>query len=149
MIVRSPTAILIVDANIILRAVMGRSFGQLLPAATDRRTIRTTHRAMREIYGVMRGRGLADALHVAALARTMTFVTVEPAAAYEALEEKAANVLCEAPQSRNGSTNDAHILALAWALDADIWSHDRDFAGTGWPSWSSANLAAALAAEAA
>ena len=44
-----------------------------------------------------------------------------------------------------GSTADAHVPSLAWTLDADIWSHDRDFAGTGWPSWSSANLRAALA----
>lgn len=44
----------------------------------------------------------------------------------------------------NGSVRDAHILALAWTLDADIWSHDRDFAGTGWPSWSNGNLRASL-----
>lgn len=56
--------------------------------------------------------------------------------------------LRNAVASRNGSTSDAHILALAWTYDADIWSHDRDFAGTGWPSWSTANLAAALADEA-
>lgn len=37
---------------------------------------------------------------------------------------------------------------MAWLYDADIWSHGRDFAGTGWPSWSNANLAAALADEA-
>jgi hypothetical protein len=52
-----------------------------------------------------------------------------------------------APASRNGSSSDAHVLALAWLAEADIWSHDRDFAGTGWPSWSSANLRAALARE--
>jgi predicted nucleic acid-binding protein len=59
--------------------------------------------------------------------------------------EAAALVLQLAPASRNGSMRDAHILALAWSLDADIWSHDRDFAGSGWPSWSNANLRAALA----
>jgi len=67
---------------------------------------------------------------------------------YKYLLAEAADVLRNAVASRNGSVNDAHILALAWTYDADIWSHDRDFAGTGWPSWSSANLAAALAAEA-
>ena len=61
----------------------------------------------------------------------------------------AADTLRNAPASRNGSVKDAHILALAWTFDADIWSHDRDFGGTGWPSWSSVNLAAALSAEAA
>ena len=50
--------------------------------------------------------------------------------------EGAANAVA----SRNGSTADAHLLACAWAFDADLWSHDRDFAGTGWASWSNANL---------
>lgn len=56
--------------------------------------------------------------------------------------------LRNAVASRNGSVSDAHILSLAWLYDADIWSHDRDFAGTGWPSWSNGNLAVALADEA-
>jgi predicted nucleic acid-binding protein len=58
--------------------------------------------------------------------------------------EEAQTVLRNAAASKNGSTNDAHVLALAWTVDADLWSHDRDFAGTGWPSWSTANLMAAL-----
>jgi predicted nucleic acid-binding protein len=57
---------------------------------------------------------------------------------------EAVRVLTEAVASRNGSTSDAYLLACAWLLDADIWSHDRDFAGTGWPSWSNANLLRAL-----
>jgi predicted nucleic acid-binding protein len=39
---------------------------------------------------------------------------------------------------------DAHLLALAWIMDADLWTHDRDFAGTGWPAWSSHNLMTVL-----
>lgn len=62
--------------------------------------------------------------------------------------EAAAHMLKNAVASRNGSPADAHLLAVAWTYDADIWSHDRDFAGTGWPSWSSANLLAALEASA-
>jgi predicted nucleic acid-binding protein len=63
--------------------------------------------------------------------------------------EEAARMLKNAVASRNGSPADAHLLAVAWIYKADIWSHDRDFAGTGWPSWSSANLLAALEASAA
>ncbi len=44
----------------------------------------------------------------------------------------------------SGSERDAHLLACAWAFDADIWTHDRALAGTGWPSWSTANLSDAL-----
>jgi predicted nucleic acid-binding protein len=57
----------------------------------------------------------------------------------------AAIALRDSIPSRNGSTNDAHILALAWSANAEIWSHDRDFAGTGVASWSTLNLLTALA----
>ena len=52
--------------------------------------------------------------------------------------------LREAVASHNGSTGDAHILALAWQADADIWTSDRDFAGTGVATWSTPNLMRAL-----
>jgi predicted nucleic acid-binding protein len=52
--------------------------------------------------------------------------------------------LKEAVASNNGSVNDAHLVALAWSLDADIWTTDRDFAGTGIASWSTPNLMRAL-----
>jgi PIN domain len=32
------------------------------------------------------------------------------------------------------------VLALARDIDADIWTTDRDFAGTGVASWSTPNL---------
>jgi predicted nucleic acid-binding protein len=33
--------------------------------------------------------------------------------------------------SRNGAIRDAHVLALARCVEADVWTTDRDFAGTG------------------
>ncbi len=71
-------------------------------------------------------------------------IDVIDASYYSDRIESAARVLSDAVASRNGSTSDAHVLACAWLLDADIWSHDRDFAGTGRPSWSNANLLRAL-----
>lgn len=65
-------------------------------------------------------------------------------AVYADVVEDAARVLTKAVASRNGSTADAHLLACAWTFDADLWSHDRDFAGTGWASWSNANLNASI-----
>jgi len=59
--------------------------------------------------------------------------------------DEAERSLLEAVASRNGSTRDAHVLALAWLADADIWTFDRDFAGTGVASWSTPNLMRALA----
>jgi predicted nucleic acid-binding protein len=47
--------------------------------------------------------------------------------------------------NRNGSTRDAHVLALASSVDADTWTTDRDFAGTGVATWSTPNLMRRLA----
>jgi predicted nucleic acid-binding protein len=58
----------------------------------------------------------------------------------------AETTLRDAVASRNGSTRDAHVLALAQAADADIWTTDRDFAGAGVATWSTPNLMRALAA---
>lgn len=55
-----------------------------------------------------------------------------------------ADLLADAAAVLTVAAADAHLLACAWACDADVWSFDRDFAGTGWPSWSNANLLAAL-----
>jgi hypothetical protein len=69
----------------------------------------------------------------------MNFVAMK-GAVLSAAEES----LRDAVASRNGSVADAHVLACAWSFDADIWSHDRDFAGTGVASWSTINLMRAL-----
>ena len=67
-------------------------------------------------------------------------MTVVPVAALLPLLKQSEIALTEAVQSRNGSARDAHMLALAWSLDADIWTTDRDFAGTGVATWSTPNL---------
>jgi hypothetical protein len=35
---------------------------------------------------------------------------------------------------------DAHVLALAWSIEADIWTTDRDCAGAGIANWSTPTL---------
>ncbi len=72
-------------------------------------------------------------------------ITVVPVATLEPLLAQSEVALRDAVASRNGSTKDAHVLALAWDVDADIWTPDRDFAGTGIATWSTPNLLEALA----
>ena len=72
-------------------------------------------------------------------------MTVVPVAALSALLPQAEIALRDAVPSRNGSSDDAHALALAWSLEADIRSTDRDFAGTGVAGWSTPNLIRGLA----
>ena len=141
---RRPSDTLVVDANILVTAVMGRVGPETLVRVGTSRVLLTTPGAQREARRVLTDprfkRPAADAVAEAAFA----IAGVQPAEHFEDLLEDAARCLMEAVASANGSTADDHVLALAWAAGADIWSHDRDFGGTGWPSWSTRNLRQAL-----
>ncbi len=140
---KAPTSALVVDAAILIAAARGRSSGAVLAASraaalviSDRSVAEARRRIdlglkLPEVHGVV------DALFAE--------MTVVPVAALSALLPRAEIVLRDAAASRNGSIADAHVLALAWSIDADIWTTDRDFAGTGVASWSTPNLVRALA----
>jgi predicted nucleic acid-binding protein len=98
-------------------------------------TDRVVHEARRRIELGLKRRDLLEIID--ALAAEMTVVPVAAVVPHLARSETA---LRDAPPSRNGSTRDAHVLALAWSVEADIWTADRDFAGTGTATWSTANL---------
>jgi PIN domain len=72
-------------------------------------------------------------------------LTIVPVAALAPLLAGSEVALRDAVPSRNGSTRDAHVLALAWSVEADVRTTDRDFAGAGIASWSTPNLMRALA----
>jgi predicted nucleic acid-binding protein len=140
---KAPASTLVLDAAIFVAAARGRSSGAILQAqrvAVLVTTDRVVQEARRRIeLGLKRPDLLAI---IDALAEE---VTVVPVAALEPLTERSAIVLRNAVASRNGSTKDAHVLALAWDVDADIWTTDRDFAGTGVATWSTPNLMRGLA----
>jgi predicted nucleic acid-binding protein len=73
-------------------------------------------------------------------------ITIVPIAALEPILPRCEETLRDAVASRNGSIRDAHVLALAWCVEGDIWTTDRDFAGTGAATWSTPNLMRGLAA---
>lgn len=139
---RSAPAALAVDAGILISAVLGRSAAAVTAVATAVPLV-TTERAVEEASRRLAlGMGRPDLLQaLRALVAPIEVVSEQRLASQMAL---AAEFLRDAAQSRNGSTTDAHILALAWAADAQIWSHDRDFAGTGVASWSTINLLGVL-----
>ena len=103
-------------------------------------TDRAVHEARRRIMLGLRQPELVELLD-----GLLANITVVPVAALQAHLNDAETVLKEAVPSRNGSTGDAHILALAWSVEGDVWTADRDFAGTGTASWSTPNLIRALA----
>lgn len=140
---RAPSAVLVVDANIILSVVLGRRSAAVFARVAKSCRVITSARTVQEVRGVLRDKvppiaDLAEALLAA--------IGMIDAAIYAERIDAAERCLALAVASQNGSIADAHLLACAWVFDADIWSHDRDFAGCGWPSWSNANLAAWLPA---
>ncbi|MGX7708113.1 PIN domain-containing protein [Methylobacterium sp. Gmos1] len=141
---RPPSPIIVVDTNIILSVALGRRSRPAFEIIRARRELVTSARSVEEVLGVLHDlKGVRETMTAQTEAILRDLAVVE-AAAYAKYSPEAAHVLSHAVASRNGSTSDAHVLACAWLLDADIWSHDRDFAGTGWPSWSNANLLRAL-----
>lgn len=145
---RPPSVALVVDTNIVIALVFGAKGRGLWDRVQAHRHLLVSVEAVTELMSVIwhqRDRFPHASDDATSLLR---FIDVPPPERYAPMLQEAASALRNAVASRNGSEKDAHILALAWAHEADIWSHDRDFAGTGWPSWSNANLASALADEA-
>jgi predicted nucleic acid-binding protein len=140
---KPPSPCLIVDSNIILSTVLGRPALQKLKAVSTQRILVVTSDSLTEIERVAT-HVLSTKVERAALQDALALLVVIEHEDYRGGLAIAAQFLRNAPPSRNGSMEDAHILACAWIFNADIWSHDRDFAGTGWPNWSTANLMAAL-----
>ncbi|WP_230534192.1 PIN domain-containing protein [Microvirga roseola] len=139
---RAVPAALVVDANILVAAVLGSTTGTHLDLISGRRSLITSEAAFEEAYRVIGHVRPNDLSVLESLLDLVTIIAGEDVADEDTATAEMA--LRDAPASRNGSVTDAHLLALAWTLDADLWSHDRDFAGTGWPSWSTSNLLAAI-----
>ena len=138
-----PSSTLVLDAAVLVAAVRGRSSGAIAVAARAASLVttdRVVHEARRRVELGLKRPELLEVLH--ALVAEMTVVPVAALAPHLARSEI---VLRDAVPSRNGSIRDAHVLALAWSVDADVWTTDRDFAGTGVATWSTANLMRGLA----
>ena len=139
---RRPAPALVVDTAILIAVVLGRGSGALRVAGRDL-SLLTTERAVEEARRRMElGMKRPDLL--GKLDTLLADVTVVPTGEPTPVLDEAATCLRDAVASRNGSTRDAHILALAWAADADVWTTDRDFAGAGVATWSTPNLMRAL-----
>lgn len=140
---RPPSTTIVIDAAILVAAVRGRSAGAILKAAGSAILV-TTDRAVQEArrrieLGLKRPELLGVLDDLAAL------LTVVPVAALEPVLVGCEETLRDAVPSRNGSVRDAHVLALVWSVEADVWTTDRGFAGTGVATWSTPNLMRGLA----
>jgi predicted nucleic acid-binding protein len=140
---RAPTSTLVVDAAVLVAAARGRSSGALLEAGRSAALVttdRVVHEARRRIELGLRRPELLEIID-----GLLAEITVVPVAALTPVLAENELVLRDAVASRNGSIRDAHVLALARSVEADVWTADRDFAGTGVASWSTLNLMRGLA----
>lgn len=135
---KAPSSTLVLDAAVMVAAARGRSSGAILAAARSAALVTTdlvVHEARRRIeLGLKR----PDLLPI--IDALVAEINVIPIAALRPLLAQCEIALRDAVASRNGSTKDAHVVALAWSVEADIWTSDRDFAGTGVATWSPPNL---------
>lgn len=139
---RRPSDQLVVDAAILVAFARGSRIA-VLSTVAEARALTSTKRAFDEARKrVDLGMSRPDLLPF--LDALMALIDVIEDDRIEHFMFSARLALKNAVPSGNGSTRDAHILALAWLIDADIWSPDRDFAGTGVASWSTPNLVRAL-----
>lgn len=127
---------LIVDANILLGAVLGRSLPFLAEIASRDAALLVPARIIleaRSIAADKRRVPLDDALDRLAAAEAM--ITVLDELHYAHLEEPARERL------EGTGLRDWPMLAASMALDAPIWTNDRDLFGTGVAVWHTRNIA--------
>lgn len=143
---RTPSDNIAIDANILVSMVLSRAepskrMREFVRVATSVALV-TSERAVHEVR--MRVHSLRpEALPIAE--RALTAVKIFPDNNIPSLVmREAAGFLQRAPQSGNGSIRDDHLLSVASVVGADIWSHDKDFFGTGVAVWSTGNLMVAL-----
>jgi len=127
---------ILLDANILVSAVLGEQVPRVLAAAHARGvSLAVPEAQLREAARVLVEKlGFAEDDASQSLAAMAALVTVLPMEFYAAMESAARERLHERARS------DWPLLAAALALGGAIWSHDRDLFGVGVPVWSSRNM---------
>ncbi|MBX9716659.1 MAG: nucleotide-binding protein [Burkholderiaceae bacterium] len=129
---------IVLDANVLMRAVLGRRVDRLLERFASQVTFLAPEVAFDDVHehlaSVLTKRGELNALQPALEKLTklrLAVRAVEPAE-YEAM--KPAALVRIGPRD----PDDWPIMACALALNCPIWTEDRDFFGTGVATWTTA-----------
>lgn len=117
---KRPSTTIVVDAAILIAAVRGRSSGAI-PVAAANAILVTTDRVVQEARRRIE-LGLKRPELLGALDDLADVLTIVPVAALEPVLARYEETLRDAVPSRNGSVRDAHVLALAWSVEADVWN---------------------------
>jgi predicted nucleic acid-binding protein len=129
---------IVLDANVLMRAVLGRRVDRLLESFAPQVTFLAPEVAFDDVRdhlaSVLTKRGALEALPPALEKLTKLRMAVQfvDQAEYESM--KPAALARIGPRD----PDDWHILACALALNCPIWTEDKDFFGTGVATWTTA-----------
>lgn len=122
---------LVLDANILVRAVLGRRVLELLTQHYETTTFFAPDEAFTDaetyLPRIFETRKLDWNLGAAVLARLPTLVQPVELAVYSEFEAQA--------RRRIRDERDWPVLATALALDCPVWTEDQDFFGSGVATW--------------
>jgi predicted nucleic acid-binding protein len=128
----------VLDANILIRAVLGARVRTLIEGYCDRVAFFVAREAVEEVEqylgDIAARRGIPEAVWRDTLAGVMATVQTIPLDALEPAEVEArARIGVRDPE-------DWPTLAAALLLECPIWTEDRDFFGSGVPTWTTATV---------
>lgn len=122
---------LVLDANIMVSALIGRSFSLIEGLVENGVELFATDAQIAETRKTLAGRPNATSEWVENLLTLLaTAVEILPAELYEIHESRARRRLHLRGQP------DWPVLAASYETEASVWSHDKDFFGSGAPVWS-------------
>jgi predicted nucleic acid-binding protein len=128
-----PPRTLVLDANMLIRAVLGRRVRQILETYAEDVHFCTpdicVQSAQDYLPDLMQRRGWPAEDALALFARVCALLTVVDEALYAAVETDARARLAGRDEE------DWPVAAVALTLESPIWTEDRDFFGSGIATW--------------
>lgn len=129
---------LVIDANILIRAVFGNRARELMVAASEEVAFYVAEANYQEachyLAELAPRRGIAEPVWQAALETLMTAVQLVGHEELEMVESEARARIVQRDE------RDWPGLAAALLLQCPIWTEDQDFFGTGVPTWTTATV---------
>ncbi len=127
---------LVLDANILIRSVLGQRVRNLLDQFTDSTAFFAPDEAFADaekyLPPIFERRGLDWAVGAAALTALPALVQAVDGDVYGAFEAEA--------RRRIRDERDWPVLATALALDCPVWTEDADFFGSGIATWTTSTV---------
>ena len=124
---------LVLDANILVRAVLGKRARNILDRYHDRAHFLSPlvcfEEAKRHLPVILKKRGIDPSPALDLLDRLPALVDPVKATSYQGLEKRARSRI------RSRDEDDWPVLALALSLNLPIWTEDQDLFGVGIATW--------------